>query len=96
MPEDSTSQGMLGVESVGSLRRRMFFMQMEAELFAFMGDVENAMVSLKRAASSGLIDFGWIDHCPLLGELRRDPSFPSIRAQVKQRADEILDAYRTG
>ncbi|MFS8068448.1 MAG: hypothetical protein ACMG6S_18985, partial [Byssovorax sp.] len=63
---------------------------------AFMGDMENAMDSLKRAAGSGLIDFGWLEHCPLLGELRRDPSFPAVRAQVKQRADEILDAYRTG
>ncbi len=96
IPGDAAARQLLGVEAIGSLRRRMFFMQMETELHAFMGDLENAMAALKRAADSGLIDFGWLDHCPLLGEIRRDPSFPSLRAQVKQRADAILDAYRTG
>ncbi len=96
LPEDAESREMLTYERVGSLRRRMFFMQMEAEHLAYLGEHEQALVSVKRAADNGLIDFCWVDHCPLFGVIRRDPSFPAIRAQVKQRADEILAAYRTG
>ena len=96
LPEDAEAREMLTYERVGSLRRRMFFMQMEAEHLAYLGEKEQALVSLKRAADRGLIDFCWVDHCPLFEELRRDPSFQAIRAQVKHRADEILAAYREG
>ena len=96
MPAELRDQQIIASESVGSLRRRTFFMQMEAETQAYLGDTERAFASVKRCADAGLIDLGWIDHCPLLEPLRVEPGFAAIRAMVKQRADEILQAYRAG
>lgn len=96
MPEAARTQEIRIIEATGSLRRRMYFMQIETETLSFLDDTEPALVSLKRSVDAGLIDLGWIDHCPLLDGLRRDPRFLPLRAQVKQRADEILDAYRGG
>jgi hypothetical protein len=44
----------------------------------------------------GFLDIGWMDGCPLLDAVRSDARFPPLRALVKQRAGEILEAYRTG
>ncbi len=96
IPTEMRERQIIAVESVGGLRRRTFFMQMEAETNAYLGETEAAFLSMKRCADGGLIDLGWIDHCPLLDELRLDPRFPAVRAVVKQRADEILHAYRVG
>jgi eukaryotic-like serine/threonine-protein kinase len=96
LPNEMRDQQLIAVESVGGRRRRTFFMQMEAETNAYIGQLEAAFVSVKRCVDGGLIDLGWIDHCPLLDEIRPDPRFPAVRAVVKQRADEILHAYRTG
>ena len=96
MPSEVRDQQIIAVESVGGLRRRTFFMQMEAETNAFLGHLEATFVSMKRCADAGLIDLGWMDHCPLLDVVRTDPRFPEVRAMVKRRADEILHAYRAG
>jgi eukaryotic-like serine/threonine-protein kinase len=96
MPEDAPDLHRIALESIGGLRRRMFFLQMEAETRGYLGMIEPLLVSVKKCADSGLIDLCWIDHCPLLDEIRSDPRFPPLRAIVKQRADEILDAYRAG
>ncbi|MEP7123358.1 MAG: protein kinase [Byssovorax sp.] len=96
MPSEMREQQIIAVESVGGLRRRTFFMQMEGETNAYLGRTEAAFSSVKRAIDAGLIDLGWLDGCPLLEEIRRDPHFPPLRAVVKQRADEILQAYRVG
>jgi serine/threonine-protein kinase len=96
LPTEVRDQKVIALESVGSLRRRTFFMQMEAETNAYLNLTEPAFLAVKRCADSGLIDLGWIDHCPLLDEVRADPRFPAARALVKQRADEILHAYRVG
>jgi serine/threonine-protein kinase len=96
LPAELRDQQTIASESVGSLRRRTFFMQMEAETQAYLGDDETAFTCVKRCADAGLIDLGWVDQCPLLDPIRSDPRFPPIRAMVKQRADEILQAYRAG
>ena len=96
LPAELHEQQTIAGESVGSLRRRTFFMQMEAETQAYLGETELAFTSVKRCADAGLIDLGWIDHCPLLDPIRSDPRFAPVRAMVKQRADEILQAYRAG
>ena len=96
LPSGAADQHLFAVESVGGLRRRTFFAQMEAETNAYMERSEPAFLSVKRCVDGGLIDLGWIDGCPLLADMRLDPRFPPLRAVVKQRADEILHAYRVG
>ena len=78
----------------GGLRRRAFVLQLEAEAQAYIGDTEQAIAAIRRASDAGLIDVVWLDRCPLFEALRGSPDFPVLRAAVKRRADEILDAYR--
>jgi serine/threonine-protein kinase len=96
MPLEDRDRQIIAVESVGGQRRRTFFAQMEAETNAYLERTEPAFLSVKRCVDAGLIDLGWIDGCPLLDDMRLDPRFPPLRAVVKQRADEILHAYRAG
>jgi serine/threonine-protein kinase len=96
LPSGAADEHLVAVESVGGLRRRTFFAQMEAETNAYLERTEPAFLSMKRCVDTGLIDLGWMDGCPLLDQMRLDARFPPLRAVVKQRADEILQAYRVG
>jgi serine/threonine-protein kinase len=78
----------------GGIRRRTFLMQLEVEVLAYLEDAEQALTALGRVTDAGLIDIVWLDRCPLFDALRTDPQFLTIRATVKKRADEILEAYR--
>jgi hypothetical protein len=78
----------------GGIRRRAYSLQMEAEVEAYVGSPEAALRALQRASEADLVDVVWMDRCPLFGGLRGMPAFSALRAQVKQRADEILEAYR--
>ena len=84
-------------EPPGNVRRRMFLTQIDAEILAYLGgDLEPVISRVAQMIDVGFLDIGWIDGCPLLDEIRSDPRFPPLRAVVKQRADEILEAYRAG
>jgi serine/threonine-protein kinase len=96
MADDIGTRETIGFESKGSLRRRMFFMQLETEILCFVDDTERALVSLRRSVDAGLIDLGWMAGCPLLDAIRHEPRFQPLSAMVQQRADEILEAYRIG
>jgi TolB-like protein/thioredoxin-like negative regulator of GroEL len=78
----------------GGRRRRTFLMQLEAEVYAYLGDAERTFDALGRVTDAGLIDIIWLERCPLFEAIRQEPQFSSIRALVKPRADEILEAYR--
>ncbi len=93
----SIPEAMFDIEKMergtGGARRRAFMLQLRAEIYAFVGDHEQVMISLRGAADHGLIDLLWLDRCPLFDQARRDPGFRALHAQVKQRADAILAAY---
>jgi tetratricopeptide (TPR) repeat protein len=77
----------------GRVRRRpIFFRQLKAEAYAYVGDDDVALLALDEAASLGLIDVVWLDRCPLFASLRRDERFAEIRARVEARASRVLDA----
>ena len=40
-------------------------------------------------AEAVLLDADWLESCPLLGPLQREPRFAAIRRRVRQRADSI-------
>jgi serine/threonine-protein kinase len=80
-------------EALGRLR--VVFDQRNAEVYAFVGDDGEALRSVCAAIDGGLIDFAWIDRCPLLTRLRGDPRWPPLRAVVEERVARIIEAVRS-
>jgi eukaryotic-like serine/threonine-protein kinase len=79
-------------EPSASTRRRTFIAQLVAEVAARCGDIDACNALIAHAAGEGLFDLHWLDRCPMLEPARRSAAFVALRAQVKQRADAILDA----
>jgi serine/threonine-protein kinase len=75
-------------------RIRVLLLQRNVEIFAFMGDVDDAFAALGDAVDGGLIDHAWMSLCPVLAVVRDDPRFAAPRATVAERADRIRDALR--
>src|SRR5262249_893830 len=73
-------------------RRRSFMGQLATEAAAYSGDLPVAFELVELAIAEGLFDLHWLDRCPLLGGMRADPKFASVRVRIKTRADAILDA----
>ena len=78
--------------SVQSLRRRAFIGQIAMEGIAYVGDTATGLALLERCVGEGLFDLHWIDRCPLLASLRREPPFEVLRSIVAQRSEAIHDA----
>ncbi len=97
LPDALSDRPSLVPETPGNARRRMFMTQIDAEILAYLGDdIEPVISRVARIIDDGFLDIGWMDGCPMLDAVRGDPRFPPLRALVKQRADEILEAYRAG
>jgi serine/threonine-protein kinase len=77
---------------LGSARRRAYFAQLAAEAAGRSGDVETCLMMLLRANAEGLFDLHWLDHCPLLEPVRKEPRYAVIRTDVAARAEAIHDA----
>jgi serine/threonine-protein kinase len=75
-----------------SLRRRTFLAQLCAEAAGAAGDVRTCLAMIDHAVAHGLFDLHWLDRCPLIEPARRTPEGARARAQVKRRAEAILDA----
>ena len=75
-----------------TLRMRIFWNQLSAEVRAYVG--EHPMDDVCAAVDLGLVDIAWMDHCPLLDDLRKDPEFAPLRERVAVRAKVVLMALR--
>ncbi len=75
-----------------SLRRRSFLAQLGAEAAGAAGDVATSLAMLDHAVAHGLFDLHWLERCPLIERVRRTPEAARARAQVRRRAEAILDA----
>jgi len=64
-------------------------LQFQAEIFAFVGDVERCMGTLTSVVDHGLQDVFWMDHCPVFGDVRSDPRFGPLREIVAERASGV-------
>jgi eukaryotic-like serine/threonine-protein kinase len=73
-------------------RRRVLFCQLNAELLAYVFEVDGALASTKEAVESGLHDLLWMDRCPVLDPVRRDARFEPLRAEVEERAARVRSA----
>jgi serine/threonine protein kinase/tetratricopeptide (TPR) repeat protein len=75
--------------SAASPRLRTISFQMQAEVFAKLGDSETALEMIRQAADAALTDLEWVDKCPFFGALRADPRFVEARRRVYARCDEV-------
>jgi serine/threonine-protein kinase len=94
VPESLTAM----VDSLGKVtgrvrRRPIFFRQIKAEVLAYVGEEGGALSAIEDAASLGLIDIVWLDHCPLFRALRGSRRYAAAREQVAERAALVLEAF---
>jgi hypothetical protein len=75
-----------------SLRRRALLAQLAAEAAGFAGDAPACAAMIEHAVASGLVEPHWLERCPLLDVARRGGGLAGAWAQVKRRAESILDA----
>ena len=73
-------------------RLRALFWQRNAEIFAFVGEVDRALDSFSGALDAGLIDVLWADRCPLFDALRASPRWPPLRERLADRVAPIARA----
>jgi serine/threonine-protein kinase len=70
-------------------RRRAFFAQIVAEVWACAREEEKALEALRISSSTGLFDIFWLDRCPLFDSMRKDQRFDAIRTDVARRASAL-------
>jgi serine/threonine protein kinase/tetratricopeptide (TPR) repeat protein len=73
---------------VGSRLRPVLF-QLQTEIFASVGRLDEAIAALGTATDSYLYDILWCDRCPLLTSIRSRPEFQEHRARVEERASQV-------
>lgn len=69
--------------------------QFAAELHAYAGDLDGALMWLEQSVKDGLEDLAWIRHCPLLDPLRKHRRFERALHTVESRASAIWQAWET-
>ncbi|MGK3959135.1 protein kinase [Sorangium sp. So ce118] len=79
--------------TVAALRRTSFLRQIQAEVAGFLGQRELALAALELSLADGLFDLPWIERCPVLVDLRGEPRFAAIHAEVERRASAVIAAY---
>jgi eukaryotic-like serine/threonine-protein kinase len=72
--------------------RGRFFAQIRTEVMCALGDLVAAKQMLHDADAFGLCDIEWLEHCPLLAELRSDPEAQAVSARTEGRAARIREA----
>ncbi len=63
-----------------------------AEIHGYLHDADTALHALALALAEGLLDLAWLDLCPLLLPLHKDPRFVALRAVVAHRVAGVHTA----
>jgi TolB-like protein len=87
---------MWGAISSRAIRRPIFFRQLTAEMRAFTGADDAALLALEDASRLGLVDIVWVDRCPLFARMRATPRFARVREAVATHAAAVLTALTEG
>ena len=78
------------IERQASPRLQTAWRQIAAEVLAWRGGSVQALEQIAQADALGvLLDADWFESCPVLREIRSDPSFVKINDRVRARADAI-------
>ncbi|WP_437965297.1 protein kinase [Sorangium sp. So ce260] len=75
-------------------RLRPLFLQMHAEILAFLGENDALFGTLASAVEAGLFDALWMQRCAVLDRARADARFAPLRARVEERAAAVVAAFR--
>ncbi|WP_437606435.1 protein kinase [Sorangium sp. So ce834] len=75
-------------------RLRPLFLQMHAELLAFLGEDDALFRTLAGAVEAGLFDALWMQRCAVLDRARSDARFAPLRARVEERAAAVVAAFK--
>ena len=75
-------------------RLRVLAHQIEAEVSAFVGDLEVFDRAIAASVQDGLFDLAWWDRCALVAPLLLRPTVQPLRAQVAERAARIVALLR--
>jgi hypothetical protein len=75
-------------------RQQLMGLQLLTEGALMFDRYEVALDTLSVATSRGLMDRVWLDHCPLFLKIAKQPRYHDLRAQVAQRAQRVLAAFR--
>jgi len=78
------------VDEMTAPRRRAFFEQMKAEIYAYSGNVPRALAAIRSAADLAFVDTVWLRHCPVLHDVRLSTELAPIAAAVDRRARDAL------
>jgi TolB-like protein/predicted Ser/Thr protein kinase len=73
-------------------RRRAFFAQLLAEVASVLDEPDQALHWVTDSVEHGLADLAWLDHCPLLQQIREDARFVAQRAVVAARVAPVIAA----
>ena len=65
---------------------------MYAELFATYGQTEQTVRSVARSIDAGLTDLAWLERCPPILLLAKDPRMVALHRVVYGRALAVRDA----
>jgi eukaryotic-like serine/threonine-protein kinase len=76
-----------------SSRRRVLFFQLNAELLAYVFEVDGALDSVQQAVEAGLVDLLWMESCPVLDAVRKDARFRALLMTVEERANQVRSAH---
>ncbi|WP_437597008.1 protein kinase domain-containing protein [Sorangium sp. So ce590] len=75
-------------------RLRPLFLQMYAEILAFLGEDDALFRTLASAVEAGLFDALWMQRCAVLDRARADARFAPLRARVEERAAAVIAAFK--
>jgi serine/threonine-protein kinase len=81
---------------VDNKRLRASRTQFVAEMFAYCGEVDEAVARVAESVEAGLGDAAWLERCPLLLPLRDDPKFRELAAVIRDRAAAVREAIASG
>ena len=80
------------VRAQSTSRRGAFAAQIEAELHAFEGRTDAALLAIEAAVRAHLFDLAWLERCPLFAPLREEPRYEHARLEVGRRAAPVRAA----
>ncbi|MEO6772510.1 MAG: protein kinase [Kofleriaceae bacterium] len=75
-------------------RQQLMGLQLLTEGALMFDRFEVALDTLSVAASRGLMDRVWMDHCPLFVKIAQQPRYLALHDQVARRAERVLAAFR--
>ncbi|MCA9718769.1 MAG: hypothetical protein KC468_29135, partial [Myxococcales bacterium] len=76
-------------QQIPNLRFRSLSAQLIAEQLALRGQPRRALELVREATGEVLVDIEWLERCPALTEVRREPGYAEVREALRKRARAV-------